>query len=746
MTPSMLPGLLLTLSTMLFGVPYLLAQQPASQPARLTEKTLVVWVSPENLSQRGGSVLTIDDNAFHFDGIVFGELEPARWMAGSDLFRRTQRDQTKFPQESIFGVKLVQIAIVYSDKTITTFRNGDVYSRHNIDGPQSFPDGSVVVIGPRHIGSQDFFAGQIDDARIYNTALTAEHLKALKPGVVGDLRPWAWWNFDDGDATEKTGRFSQTNLTWGAVVKDGRLILDGKMGALFAAADRGVVELLVSQKQRLGNVRIQPPEDLILNYHLMHPGDDSLPGDPNAAFFVDGVYHLHYIIQHPWNGGRSFSFAHVTSTDMLHWTWLTTKLQPAFTGHGMFSGTGFLTKEGRPAAIYHGQNSGRNQVAIATDNRISAWEKPFPVNVRHPDGSEVQMNHWDPDCFLIGDTYYAISGGENPPLMKSKDLKTWTVVGPFLKHDLPDVAKGEDVSCPNLFRIGDKWMLLCISHDLGCRYYIGDWDEKAEQFVPESHGRMNWRRETQSLFSRESWRADFFAPESVLTPDGRRVMWAWCATLDRYDGHMSDLTIQSLPRELSLANDHSLRIRPLRELESLRHDPVVSENVNIAHVDRTLLADRTPKGKKIVDLTSDSMEVQITISRSEALGKLFGFTVYSDGNGNGMPIVFRPETGTLRVGSAEAPFCISDLPADEDVVLRIYIDRYVVEVFVNDVQAMIAHHRDYQGKVDLTAFTIGSPTVLKKIETWQIRPTNEGFRKAMADRVWEPQTRDELVR
>ena len=44
------------------------------------------------------------------------------------------------------------------------------------------------------------------------------------------------------------------------------------------------------------------PENLELNYHLMHPGEKSFPGDPNAAFYIDGVCHLHYIIEHKWNG------------------------------------------------------------------------------------------------------------------------------------------------------------------------------------------------------------------------------------------------------------------------------------------------------------------------------------------------------------------------------------------------------------------------------------------------------------
>lgn len=129
--------------------------------------------------------------------------------------------------------------------------------------------------------------------------------------------------------------------------------------------------------------------------------------------------------------------------------------------------------------------------------------------------------------FQVGDTCYAVFGGKGIPVLKSKDLKTWTKIGPFLQHDMLDVAKVEDISCPNFFKLGNKWMLLCISHMVGCRYYLGDWDAKAEQFVPETHGRMNWRREDQIFWG---WgRNDIFAPESVLTPDARRVMWAWLA-------------------------------------------------------------------------------------------------------------------------------------------------------------------------------------------------------------------------
>ena len=86
---------------------------------------------------------------------------------------------------------------------------------------------------------------------------------------------------------------------------------------------------------------------------------------------------------------------------MLHWTWQKTELQPSFTGHNMYSGTGFMTKDGMPAAIYHGGGSRRNQIAIAKDHKLSAWEKPFPVEPKTADGKEAEIKHWDPDCFLI---------------------------------------------------------------------------------------------------------------------------------------------------------------------------------------------------------------------------------------------------------------------------------------------------------------------------------------------------------
>ena len=171
-----------------------------------------------------------------------------------------------------------------------------------------------------------------------------------------------------------------------------------------------------------------------LTFHLAHPGPgDAYPGDPNCAFDYKGRYHLHYI----YRNHTGFVFAHVSSDDMVHWKWHPTVLAPPTTGHGMFSGTGFFTKEGKPAIIYHGQGSGRNWIQYPLDDQFNSWSEPEPVLPKTADGKVPNIRHWDPDCWLNGDTYYALSGGKNPQLMKSTDLKNWTYLGDLLHEDYP---------------------------------------------------------------------------------------------------------------------------------------------------------------------------------------------------------------------------------------------------------------------------------------------------------------------
>ncbi len=158
-------------------------------PLELREKTLEVWVSLAGLDQKGGGALTVQTpDSERFDSIVFGEREAARWIAGSDFFRRTQ--DVGGPAETAQPGELVHLAVVYAtNNSITLYRNGARYGKSYQQGElQTFAAGSArVVLGKRHLApGVTALAGEIEEARLYSRALTAEEVAAsFQAGAMG---------------------------------------------------------------------------------------------------------------------------------------------------------------------------------------------------------------------------------------------------------------------------------------------------------------------------------------------------------------------------------------------------------------------------------------------------------------------------------------------------------------------------------------------------------------------------------
>ena len=150
-------------------------------PFDLKTKTLETWVRLESLKQGGGGVISLETpDGNQFDAVVFGEREPARWMAGSDGFVRTKAFDG--PAEKNAADAMIHFAITYSaDGTITGYRNGKAYGRgYSSGGPLPFASSKAVVIfGCRHepIGGNKMLAGTVSIARLYDTALSAEQIQ-----------------------------------------------------------------------------------------------------------------------------------------------------------------------------------------------------------------------------------------------------------------------------------------------------------------------------------------------------------------------------------------------------------------------------------------------------------------------------------------------------------------------------------------------------------------------------------------
>ena len=442
-------------------------------------------------------------------------------------------------------------------------------------------------------------------------------------------------------------------------------------------------------------------------YHFTVPEGIAVPFDPNGAIYWQGRYHLFYIFQDKRTGRKSDHWGHVSSTDLFHWHHHPTGLL-----EGMYSGNCFLNEDDVPTMCYHQVDQG-NALAVAVDDDLNEWCKldsnPITPQTSIGDPHHGKYRSWDPFGWYDGQNYYAIFGGEHPAIAKSEKIDgEWRYVGDLFAHGIDGVSLDEDVSCAELFRLGDKDVLLCISHRMGCRYYIGEW--KNEQFYPESHAQMSWVDNT------------FFAPESLQDDKGRRIMWSWLLDFRQFGVRLEQgwSGTMSLPRVLWL-EDNGMRMAVPKEIEALRYRPYHLDNISLSS-DEQLTID---------EVSGNSLELIIDLE-SEAIE--YGVKVCVSPDGKEQTVIsYDYIEATLKVdthhsGPEDSPKAIEYAPfqlgENEVLQLRVFIDKSVVEVFANERQAIM--RRIYPARRDslgVQLFSNGGTTTAN-LKSWHISPSN----------------------
>ena len=447
-------------------------------------------------------------------------------------------------------------------------------------------------------------------------------------------------------------------------------------------------------------------------YHFVVPEGYAMPFDPNGCIYWNGRYHLCYIYQDHSLPHGGHCWGHVSSIDLMHWRHHPPALvpNPGDVDQGIFSGNGFINKEGEATYLYHGVNAG-NCIATSSDDELINWKKlpsnPIIPNVKEGDPDFGKYSSWDPHGWLEGDTYYAIFGGQKPSIFKAKELDKWEYVGDLLAHAVQDVDINEDISCADFFKLGDKYVLVCISHRLGCRYYVGEW--KNEQFYPEFHEQMSWVDNA------------FFAPESLLDSKGRRIMWAWIFDGRRKASGWSGT--MSLPRVLWLGDDNTLRMNVPDELEMLRYNPRQMSDITI----------KSGSESRLKEISGNTFELNIKAIPYGA--KEFGVKVCCSAENEEQTVIFYDandkklkiytKQSSLGEGAKSTEGGPFELAINEPLSLRVFVDKSVVEVFANDRQAVM--RRIYPTRSDslgVQLYSEGGATRFESIKAWDMMPSN----------------------
>ena len=319
------------------------------------------------------------------------------------------------------------------------------------------------------------------------------------------------------------------------------------------------------------------------------------------------------------------------------------------------------------------------------------WEKS-PANPVLPEAvnGATKIYDWrDPFIFKDGKHTFLVTGGhlarERHAAVsiyeaRNAGLTDWVYRGPLFEH--PD-AQAPTVECPNFFQLGNRWVLL-VSPCGQVQYFVGDFDAATCRFTARTRGVLDHG-------------SSFYAPNTLQAPDGRRLVWGWLSGFPSGRGWNGCL---SLPRQLSLSPDGQLRQTPAPPLSRLRGKAVAWRN---ARLDSRAANFHLP--------ATNTLEIQADFELGPA-GKLT--LEIAGGSSADQPLVLSCDGARFTVLDTTAPLT---LPADRTLNVRIFMDRSVLEVFVNDTVCFTKIIPGFTGG-NLALRASGGEARAKRVRAW----------------------------
>jgi beta-fructofuranosidase len=455
--------------------------------------------------------------------------------------------------------------------------------------------------------------------------------------------------------------------------------------------------------------------------------------DPNGLCFWQGRWHLFYQGYPPEDPRQHWG--HAVSDDLIHWQDLPYAIYPD-PEYQCFSGA-TLVEEDRVIAIYHGTRVG-NMVAVSSDPLLLNWKKVTGqpvIPISSPDGSPLPYRIHDPCMWRQGGTYYALSNGRDwwrpmDFLFCSDDLVHWKYLHPFVENQDAFCLEGDDGACPYFWPIGDRHILLYFSHMSGGQALLGDYDTARQVFMPTSHHDFNF-----GPYGPGGVHAPSAAPDGhggvigIFNMNPAKPTEGWNQ-------------IMTLPRRLTLVGRDALGVEPAGDVESLRGAH--------CHVGRTTL----PANEEVVleGVQGNAMElvaeidagdaplVELNVMRSPdrqeytriAFYRERGYRDWDRYTGKELDELQRIVYSQITVDtsySSVLPDALSRAPEtapvflepEEPLKLRVFVDKSVVEVFVNGKQCLAV--RIYPAREDSVGVSLraqGRDATLRSLDAWQM--------------------------
>lgn len=435
-------------------------------------------------------------------------------------------------------------------------------------------------------------------------------------------------------------------------------------------------------------------------YHLSSP--IGWMNDPNGFSVYKGDYHL-FFQYHPFsNIWGPMHWGHCKSQDFIRWEYLPAAMAPDenYDSGGCYSGSA-IEAEGKHILIYtgvinqylkDGSHDYRQVQCIANGDGTDYLKyegNPVLTGENLPTGSST-ADFRDPKVWKEDDNYYMAVGSRAADgygqilLYRSDDLKKWEFLSVL---DQSKGKYGKMWECPDFFPLGDKQILLVSPQDMRAKGYefhngnnsifiYGQYEKSVHKFKREKITSVDYG-------------LDFYAPQTLLTADGRRIMIGWMQSWDAKftNDFLKWSGMMTIPRELILKNKKIFQ-SPVRELEKYHKNKVEYKNIEITKT--TVL---NGISGRVIDLQMDITKFNfehfiIHFAHNNEYEMVLQYnhirkclTIDRTHSGLERDIVCRRKMEA-------APF-ISETNK-EILKLRLLLDKYSVEVFVNDGEKVMS--------------------------------------------------------
>ncbi len=419
--------------------------------------------------------------------------------------------------------------------------------------------------------------------------------------------------------------------------------------------------------------------------------------DPNGFAPYKGEYHLffqYYPYDTRWG---PMHWGHVKTRDFIRWERLPAALAPDtdYDRGGCFSGGAIELEDGRHLLMYTGVRTVRRRngkldsfqtqcLAIGDGVDYEKFEQNPVIDASYlPEGGSVH-DFRDPKIWREDGKYYAVIGNRPADgsgsilLFESDDARQWRFVSVLSAcHN----QYGRMWECPDFFHLDGKDVLLVSPQEMaaiGLEFHPGNANVCLIGTFDRRTHHLN-REYVQAI----DYGLDFYAPQTLLTEDGRRVMIGWMQNWETATCKIEELRFygqMTLPRELSLRGGRLCQ-NPVRELANYRG--VLIDYHNVLINGETSL--RGINGRYL------DMTVTVRPGNEGSMYKWFRLYLAKDGE-HFTFIRYRPETGTIKVDRTHSGFPhdivnIREFPVtvkNSVLKLRVVLDRYSLELFVND--------------------------------------------------------------